>query len=123
MGAAAHLGIDLREYDARIRTFVQGYDAMLQIAAAALATAVRSRAPLVVDLGIGTGGLSAACLRQVARARIVGIDEDEAMLAAARARLGRRLTATIHESFETAAIPPCDAVIASLALHHIPTPE
>lgn len=122
MGVAAHLGIDLGEYDARIRTFIPGYDAMLDTAAGTLATMVPSRAPLVIDLGIGTGALAERCLSVKPRARIVGIDEDEGMLAAARARLGRRLTA-LPGSFETVPLPPCDAVIASLALHHIPTPS
>jgi SAM-dependent methyltransferase len=122
MGAAAHLGIDLAEYDARIRTFVAGYDELLETAATALRTTVRARAPLVVDLGIGTGGLSQACLKQVPRARIFGIDADKDMIAMARRRLGRRLTHVVHDSFERADIPRCDAVIASLALHHIPTP-
>ena len=121
MGVAAHLGIDLRDYDARIRTFIPGYDAMLATAAGVLATMVRTRAPLVVDLGIGTGALAERCLSVKRHARIVGIDEDGEMLAAARARLGRRLVA-IPGSFEKVPLPPCDAVIASLALHHIPTP-
>jgi tRNA (cmo5U34)-methyltransferase len=121
MGVAAHLGIDLREYDARIRTFIPGYDAMLDIAAATMASLVSRRAPLVVDLGIGTGALAERCLRLTRHARIVGIDEDEGMLGAARARLGRRLT-PIAGSFEAVPLPRCDAAIASLALHHIPTP-
>jgi ubiquinone/menaquinone biosynthesis C-methylase UbiE len=121
MGVAAHLGIALREYDAAIRTFIPGYDAMLDAAADALATLVPARAPVVLDLGIGTGALAARCLERKPRAHIVGVDEDEGMLAAARARLGRRL-ATLSGSFESVALPHCDAVIASLALHHIPTP-
>jgi SAM-dependent methyltransferase len=43
------------------------------------------------------------------------------MLAAARTRLGCRLTDR-RGNFETVDLPACDAVIASLALHHIPTP-
>lgn len=122
MSVASHLGIDLREYDARIRTFIPGYDSMLKDAAAALATAVRSGSPLVVDLGIGTGALADACRQVLPGARFVGIDEDADMLAAARARLGRTLTSVVHDSFERAALPRCDAAVASLALHHIPTP-
>ena len=53
-------------------------------------------------------------------AHIVGVDQDEGMLAAARKRLGRRLTA-IHGTFEAADLPDCDAATASLALHHVPT--
>ena len=121
MSVAAHLGIDLREYDARIRSFIPGYETMLELGAEALRTTVRGAAPLVVDLGIGTGALAEACLQLVPRARIVGIDEDEGMLAAARARLGRRLRTAVPGSFERIGIPRCHAIVASLALHHIPT--
>jgi tRNA (cmo5U34)-methyltransferase len=120
MGAAAHLGIDLREYDARIRTFIPGYARMLDIAATALAATVPARSPVIVDLGVGTGALAACCMGAKPSARVIGIDEDEGMLAAARDRLGRRIT-TCHGSFETIDLPPCDAVVASLALHHVPT--
>jgi len=122
VSVAAHLGIDLREYDARIRTFIPTYESMLESAARAMRTTVRRRHPVLVDLGIGTGALSAACLEAVPGARVIGIDEDEAMLAAADVRLGRRLAPAVHGSFERVAIPACDAVVASLALHHIPTP-
>jgi tRNA (cmo5U34)-methyltransferase len=73
-----------------------------------------------VDLGVGTGALAAACLAAKPSARIIGVDEDEGMLAAARTRLGRRLV-PLRGSFETVDLPACDAVVASLALHHIPT--
>ena len=81
MGAASHLGIDLREYDTRIRTFIPGYEPMLDAAAGALATSIRRRRPVVVDLGIGTGALAASCLAVKPQARVIGIDEDQAMLA------------------------------------------
>ncbi len=121
MGAASHLGIDLREYDTRIRTFIPGYDDMLDGAAAALAASVKRKHPAVVDLGTGTGALAARCLRAKPSARIVGVDEDESMLAIARARIGTRFTG-LHGSFERVDLPACDAVIASLALHHLPSP-
>jgi ubiquinone/menaquinone biosynthesis C-methylase UbiE len=119
--AASHLGIDLREYDARIRTFIPGYETMLDLAASALAATVGARSPLIMDLGIGTGALAADCLAGKPSARILGVDEDEGMLAAAKQRLGRRFT-PVAGSFERIALPACDAVTASLALHHIPTP-
>src|SRR3954466_102360 len=121
-GAAAHLGIDLAEYDSRIRTFIPDYETMIEIAASALDMAVTRKTPTIVDLGIGTGALAAACLRRMPRARIVGMDEDAGMLAAAQHRLGRSLARAIHGSFEAGELPRCDAVVASLALHHIPTP-
>jgi len=120
MGAAAHLGIRLRNYDRQIRTFIPGYDEMLRLAVHALDACVTRRAPLVVDLGIGTGALSARSLVVRPRARIVGVDEDEEMLAAARARLGAA-PRFIRGNFERAGIPRCDAIVASLSLHHVPT--
>ena len=121
-GAARHLGIDLAEYDGRIRTFIPGYERMLDLAATALQETLTKRSPSIVDLGIGTGALADACRQRLPAARIIGVDEDDGMLAAARARLGGSLTRTIRGSFETVALPACDAVVASLALHHIPTP-
>jgi hypothetical protein len=48
MGVAAHLGIRLREYDARIRTFIPHYEEMLDAAAAVAATGAPQIAPAVV---------------------------------------------------------------------------
>src|SRR5207247_353636 len=73
MGVAAHLGIRLAEYDRRIRTFIPDYEEMLDVAAAA----VPARARLLVDVGIGTGALSARCLKIAPRARSVGLAGDE----------------------------------------------
>ena len=114
MSVARHLAINIDEYDARIRTFIAFYEEMLGVAAAAAAT-VRPR--VVVDLGIGTGALASRLSRK--HVRIVGIDEDESMLAAARTRLIRRRAAFVSGSFLDTAIPRCDAVMSSLALHHV----
>jgi SAM-dependent methyltransferase len=120
VGAASHLGIDLRDYDRRIRTFIPGYDAMLGIASGVLRNVVATPAPVVIDLGVGTGALAARCLRELPSARLIGVDEDAAMLTAAHARLGSPLR-TLHGDFESVRLPRCDAVVACLALHHIPT--
>lgn len=135
MSAATHLGINLREYDARIRTFIPHYETMLQEAASALTLAARPR--LVVDVGIGTGALSARVLTVAPRARIVGIDADEDMLAIARRRLGARLTPApgnfevLLGDWATSGVARrrqadgrparVDAMIASFALHHVRT--
>jgi tRNA (cmo5U34)-methyltransferase len=127
MGAAAHLGIDLREYDARIRTFIPYYEEMLDTAADALAAL--GRPARVIDLGVGTGALSARILRRAPRAQIVGLDSDDKILAVARRRLGGRLAA-VHGDFErvldsgdasSAPLAKADAIAASFALHHVPT--
>jgi SAM-dependent methyltransferase len=118
-GVAAHLGIRLGEYDARIRTFIPRYEEMLDAAAAAL-RALRRGGPVIVDLGTGSGALAARCRAVVPRARFVGIDSDEGMLGLARSRLGAHLTAVTGDFLRTP-LPPCDAITASFALHHVRT--
>jgi tRNA (cmo5U34)-methyltransferase len=116
MGVASHLGIKLTEYDSRIRTFIPHYEEMLDAAAAAIPL----RARTIVDLGIGTGALSARCLKRATHAKAVGIDIDPEILALARRRLGDRATFTTG-SFLRAPLPACDALVASFSLHHVRT--
>jgi trans-aconitate methyltransferase len=116
MSVATHLGIDLAEYDARIRTFIPDYEEMLEVAA----RAIGARTRVLVDLGIGTGALAARCLTSAPQTRIVGIDSDPEILKAAAGRLPASSTFTCN-SFLRAEIPPCDAIVASFALHHVRT--
>jgi tRNA (cmo5U34)-methyltransferase len=116
MGVASHLGIKLSEYDSRIRTFIPHYEEMLDAAAAA----IQPRARTIVDLGIGTGALSARCLKTATRAKAIGIDVDPEILTLARRRLGDRATFTTG-SFLRAPLPACDALVASFSLHHVRT--
>ena len=116
MGVATHLGIKLTEYDSRIRTFIPHYEEMLDVAAAA----IPPRARTIVDLGIGTGAMSARCLRTAPRARTVGIDVDPEILALASRRLGDRAS-LVTGTFLRTPLPACDALVASYALHHVRT--
>jgi len=116
MGVASHLGINLADYDARIRTFIPDYDEMLDVAG----NAVPSRARTILDLGTGTGAMASRCLKRAPRAHIVGIDADAGILTLAARRLGPRATLR-SESFLRANLPPCDAVVTSFALHHVRT--
>jgi SAM-dependent methyltransferase len=116
MSVAQHLGIKLGDYDARIRTFIPDYEEMLDVAAAAIPARTRR----IVDLGIGTGALSARCLASAPGARVLGIDVDPDILALAARRLHDRAT-FVTGSFLRARLPPCDAAVASFALHHVRT--
>ncbi len=109
-----HLGVQAREYDAAIRRYIPQYEQMI-------ASAVGLVRGDIIDLGTGTGALAAAILDAHPTARVKCVDIDPAMLETARERLasfGDRAE-LVHASFD-AALPPCDAVVASLALHHVP---
>jgi SAM-dependent methyltransferase len=116
MSVARHLGIELADYDARIRTFIPDYEEMLGVAAAAIPV----DAATIVDLGIGTGALAARCLAVARDARVFGIDVDPDILALASQRLRGRAT-LFTGSFLRAALPRCDAAVSSFALHHVRT--
>lgn len=109
-----HLGLEAREYDAAIRRYIPHYEQMI-------ATVVGLVRGDIIDLGTGTGGLAEAILDAHPSARVKLVDIDPAMLGAARARVARfgERAEIVHASFD-ADLPACDAVVASLALHHVP---
>jgi ubiquinone/menaquinone biosynthesis C-methylase UbiE len=116
MSVASHLGIRLDEYDARIRTFIPDYEEMLDVAASAVPRGTRR----IVDLGTGTGALASRCLGSARHAHVVGIDADAGILRVAGRRLGARAS-FVEGSFLRAAIPRCELIVSSFALHHIRT--
>ena len=74
----------------------------------------------VLDLGGGTGALSAAVLDRLPQVRVTLLDVDAAMLEEARRRLGpfgERVE--FREGSFLDPLPAADAVVASLALHHV----
>lgn len=119
MSVASHLRIELDEYDQKIRTFVPYYETLLAQIAGAL-TLIDASAPTIVDLGIGTGALSEACLAVRPDAHVIGIDADPGMLASARARLEGRGNIELRTgSFLDDLLPVANAMVACIALHHI----
>ena len=114
-----HLRVAIDAYDAAIRQFIPGYDAMLGVVARELAPIASG---LVIDLGGGTGALAEVILESGRSGTVELIDVDREMLAQARSRLARfaeRVRFTEGSFF--GALPHCRGAAASLALHHVPT--
>ena len=114
-----HLRVEIEAYDKTIRAFVPAYEEMLARAADAVA---ETKPKKVIDLGAGTGALAQAVLQRCKEARVELIDADAEMLEQARERLApfaARVQYTVR-AFQDP-LPACDAVVASLALHHVPT--
>jgi tRNA (cmo5U34)-methyltransferase len=114
-----HLDVEAESYDVQIRRFIPYYDEMLATGVEALADLVAPDAH-VVDLGGGTGALSAAVLSGLPQARVTVLDVDAEMLVEARRRLagfGDRVS--FREQSFLDPLPSADAMVASIALHHV----
>jgi tRNA (cmo5U34)-methyltransferase len=114
-----HLDVDADAYDVEIRRFIPYYDDMLATGVELLAS-LAPPAAHVLDLGGGTGALSAAVLAGLPEARVTVLDVDSAMLGEARRRLARfGDRVEFREASFLDPLPAADAVTASLALHHV----
>jgi trans-aconitate methyltransferase len=74
---------------------------------------------VVLDLGCGTGELAARIA--ATGARVIGLDSDPAMVAAAARRLGAEST-MLAEGHDFRLPAPVDAVFSNAALHWMPRP-
>lgn len=114
-----HLDVDAEAYDVQIRRFIPSYDDMLATAVDLLAS-LTGPTVRVLDLGGGTGALSSAILDGLPQARVTVLDIDAEMLAEARRRLARFGDRVgFREASFLDPLPTVDAVVASLALHHV----
>ena len=114
-----HLRVDAEGYDVQIRRFIPHYDEMIATGVEVLAALAPADAH-VLDLGGGTGALSSAVLDGLPGARVTVLDVDPDMLTEARRRLagfGDRVS--FRQASFLDPLPAADAVVASLALHHV----
>ena len=114
-----HLRLEIDSYDETIRRFIPGYEEGLAKTAQIVAGITPRK---VLDLGAGTGALSEAVLQHEQVAYLEAIDIDSEMLDKARSRLARfgsRAGFSLGSFLDP--LPLCDAVTASLALHHVAT--
>ena len=118
---AHHLSVTPEAYDAEIRRFVPGYEAMLDEVVGAIVRLRSADAELdVLELGAGTGALSYRVAERMPKAKITMLDADAAMLARAEGRMSHyRQRVTFHHGSFAGALPRCDVAVASLALHHV----
>jgi len=74
----------------------------------------------VLDLGAGTGLMSAAVIERYPHAEVILLDGAQEMLAQARAQLAGRAIATVCADLrEPLPDGPFDAVVSALAIHHL----
>jgi tRNA (cmo5U34)-methyltransferase len=102
------------------RCLVPCFDAFYGGAIRALELAQPGPIRAVLDLGTGTGALAAMVADTYPQAQLTLLDGAPAMMAKAVANLGERATTAVVQDFaEPLPAGPFDAVVSSLAIHHL----
>jgi tRNA (cmo5U34)-methyltransferase len=117
-----HFEDEANEFDRIILTLIPHYLTMVRALAESIP--LERSAPLrIIDLGCGTGTLAAKVLEIFPKAQFTCLDVAENMIAIAKAKLARypqvRYVVADFQSFDFDG--KYDAVVSSLALHHLPT--
>jgi len=111
-------------YDREIIKLVPNYVPMLEAAVGSIPFI--DEMPLkIIDLGTGTGALAARVIHRFPNCKLTCVDMTLGMLEKARVRLGERMDITyLEKDFYELELPyGNDAVVSSLALHHLITDE
>lgn len=110
------------DYDPARRRLVPPFDALYRTAIDAL-TLADAPPGRVLDLGAGTGLLSALVRRAHPEAELTLVDGAAAMLDGARTRLGdERTHYVLGDLAHELPAGPWDAVVSALAIHHLEDP-
>jgi tRNA threonylcarbamoyl adenosine modification protein (Sua5/YciO/YrdC/YwlC family) len=108
---------DAGSYADEIRAEIPSYDAFQAAVAGASGAGAGLR---ILDLGTGTGETARLVLERHPDASLVGIDENEAMLAVAQGRLpSERVSLRTGRIEEPLPEGPFDLVVSALAVHHL----
>jgi tRNA (cmo5U34)-methyltransferase len=119
LGSVQAFSAHAADYDALRRRLVPEYDAFYGAVVEVLER-VGGEVRRVLDLGAGTGLLSAEIAGAMPGVEIELLDASEPMLALAERRLGDAVRA-VHVADMSGSLPegPFDAVVSALAIHHL----
>jgi tRNA (cmo5U34)-methyltransferase len=109
-----------KTFDALRRQLIPSFDLLYNSAVSAVVMSVPDDAR-ILDLGAGTGLLSAALVERLPEARLLLVDRSERMLAQAVQRFDSndRVDTRIGDLGDPLPEGPFDAVVSGLAIHHL----
>jgi tRNA threonylcarbamoyl adenosine modification protein (Sua5/YciO/YrdC/YwlC family) len=111
---------DPRTYEAMIHTEIPAYEEFQDVTARAGGSGVRR----ILELGTGTGETARRLLDRHPEATLVGLDESEAMLSAARVRLpAERVSLRLGRLQDPLPEGECDLIVSALCVHHLDAGE
>ena len=117
-----HFEEEARDFDRIILTLIPNYPRMVEALIAALP--FQCAAPIrIIDLGCGTGTIAQSVLNAFPNAQVTCLDLAENMIALARAKLARYPGVQFIVGDFAAFDGEYDAIVSSLALHHLTTDE
>jgi tRNA (cmo5U34)-methyltransferase len=119
--SAAEFDREAAGYDRTAAETMPGYDELHQTLLWGIPFAPTRRFR-VLELGVGTGTLTARLLARFPHAELVGIDLSRRMIAISRTKVKRykdRVTLLHGDLAEFPDDVPYDAVVSSLAIHHL----
>ncbi|RAP53400.1 MAG: hypothetical protein BZ138_01055 [Methanosphaera sp. rholeuAM270] len=118
-----HFNQEAEAFDRRVQKNIPKYPEML----AALINAIPDyrENPKILDLGCGTGNITLKVLERFPKAQVTCLDLSENMIEIAKEKLSQydNVTYVIGDFTEVILDEKYDAIISSLALHHIPSDE
>jgi tRNA (cmo5U34)-methyltransferase len=120
-----HFDLMADQYDELFVTHMHAYDMTHEMILTMLPFAPQ-HACRILELGVGTGNLTARVLDRWPQSTVVGYDLSSEMLARARAKLalaGARVQLTLGDIGQVVFPGPFDAIISAIAVHHVPPPS
>lgn len=118
-----HFNNEAEAFDKQVLKNIPCYNQMLE----ALINAIpdKKESPKILDLGCGTGNITKKVLERFPKAQVTCLDLSENMILIAKDKLAEydNVEYIVGDFTEVEITEKYDAIISSLALHHIPNDE